>query len=152
MKKQDPVYDILVNGLRVVASPYERQKKFFPEFVHLPDEVINAVEYIYAKQLRRNKMISEKVYAAFEEYDLYLDTMPTFKDYSEAVIELEKGSWFNELRRKAVNLLELMDEPLVEPKLDNITFVRGDATRGCCRTNFPLRSKIAAEHRRSTQS
>ncbi len=39
--------------------------------------------------------------------------------------ELKSDDWFDELRKKAKVLLEILGEPYAKPKLDGTTYIQG---------------------------
>jgi hypothetical protein len=86
---------------------------------------LNAVDYVYIPQLLRGGIISQEQAEAFHAYDKYLDTLEPEEDYEVCLKELESGDWFNELRKKALELLELLGEDHKKPTLDDTTHIQG---------------------------
>ncbi len=74
MDNNSAIYSMLIDGLRLVASPFEVQCESLPEFAHVPDEVLNSVENTYIPQLLNYGLISESQAHAFNGYEEYLGT------------------------------------------------------------------------------
>lgn len=125
MENNKAIYRRLIDGLRLVASPYQVQCEVLPDFVHVPDEILNAVEYIYIPQLLRAGIISEEQAKAFKEFDDYLGTLEPEEDYEVVLRNVESGDWFNELRQRALALLKLLGEAYQRPTLEGISYMRG---------------------------
>ena len=125
MKREEVIYNQIIDGLRLAASPFDVQKDVLPDFVHLPDEVLNAVEYVLVPQLIEVGLITEDQARAVKEYDEFLDTLEPMEDYEGALKQMEDGSWFQELREKATALLQLLGEVYQRPTLDGVVYVKG---------------------------
>jgi len=74
VQSADPVYAQIVDGLRLAASRYKTQRDVLPEFVHLPDEVLLAVDFAYLPQLEAAGLVREKAKRAFADYDSYVNS------------------------------------------------------------------------------
>ena len=79
MDNDRAIYDMLVDGLRLVVSPYEVQCEVLPVYAHVPDEVLLAVENIYAPQLLKAGINNEA--QALNDFEAYLNTFKSKEDY-----------------------------------------------------------------------
>lgn len=125
MNAHDFVYARVVDGLRLAATDFQVQTEVLPGFVHLPDEIVNAVEPVYFDQLLVHGLISQRQLEALREFGQYLDTAEAYENYDEAVAALEDGKWFEELRARARATLRQLGEEVVRPTLEGVKYVPG---------------------------
>jgi len=119
------IYRKLIDSIRLVASPYSVQCEVLPDFIHLPDEILNAVEYIYVPQLLKAGILTEKQSKALKEFDDYLGTLDPEDNYNKLLENMESGDWLKELRVRALQLLDLLGEKYERPNLDGISYIKG---------------------------
>ena len=119
------LYLRLINGLRLAASPFEVQCEVLPDFVNLPDEVLNAVGFFAVPQLAKAGIISGIQAQRFRDYEAFLNTRAFVGDYDAAMKQLEEGPWFQELRERALALLDLLGERYERPTFEGVTYVKG---------------------------
>ena len=119
------LYRQLVDGLRLVASPYETQVAVLPDFVNVPDEVLNAVDSAYFRQLREDGTLSQVGFEALRDFDEFADTWPECDDYDTALRALREGSWFQEFRIRAHTVLDVLGELYSKPMMHGVTYVQG---------------------------
>ena len=125
MNDQSFVYDFLVDGLKLQAASSAVQRQLVPDFVHLPDELLNAVHVGSFPQLFREGILSDSASLAIQRYEAFLDTYVASNDYESAVAEVESGNWFEALRAHARDVLLALGEDCSEPSLDHVVYVRG---------------------------
>ena len=122
----DIVFEQLVDGLRLQAAGYAVQRRALPDYVHLPDELLNAVYTGSFPQLLANGRIPEEARAAFADYERFLDSHETSElGYDASLEEVKNGVWFNELRHRAKGLLRALGKDESKPSMHGTTYVRG---------------------------
>lgn len=119
------LYERLIDGLRLAASSFKVQREVLPDFAHLPDEVLDAVDVAVVAQLAKAGVISDVQAQGFRDYDSFLNSCETSEDYEDALRLLESGEWFQELREKALALLDRLGKRYERPTLAGITYVEG---------------------------
>lgn len=124
MQQIDNLYHRLIDSLRLVASPYEVQSAALPDFVHLPDEILLAVELSHAVRLHEAGMITLLQLEEFRTFERYLETLKLADDYAIELENMRSGGWYEALRNRARGLLTTLGETYVPPTLDGVTYVR----------------------------
>jgi hypothetical protein len=117
-------YNELIEGLRLIASEFTVQENSLPDFVHLPDEVLNAVQLDTLGLVVKFKLISNEQLQKLKELDTALDEITLPSDYSEMIELMKNGDSFETLRGKALHVLQNLNCEYLEPKI-NATYVKG---------------------------
>lgn len=125
MLSEDFVYTQLVDGLRLQAAPFELQRRTLPEFVHLPDEVLNAVFPDYFPQLFKRGLIPQSAGPAVDSYLTYLNGFRPYGSDDAALLELETGHWFQGLRAQATSVLTAIGQCPSAPTLAGTHYIPG---------------------------
>jgi len=113
-------YKELIEGLRSMASTFEVQKNSLPDFVHLPDEVMNALPVDSFESLRKQGLLSLEEHENVKSFDENLDQMEIPDEYEELLEEMRTGQQFQTLRIEAKCLLEALGHKYREPKVNAI--------------------------------
>jgi uncharacterized protein Yka (UPF0111/DUF47 family) len=125
MESAGGVYRATIEGLRLQAAAFPVQREALPDFVHLPDEILNAVDTAFVAQLIGNGEVSAESMAALRQHETDIDTCEPIEDYTEALAAVESGSWFEGLRAQARKALMALDEDCTPPNLGGTTYVPG---------------------------
>ena len=114
----------LVESLRLIASPYEVQCSVLPDYVHLPDEILNALTPESFDALLRHNMITEVQLDELKKYDQCLECIQLPDDYEEMLIDMQFGDQFKQLRVDALGVLSMLGEEYKKPTVSAV-YVRG---------------------------
>ena len=115
-------YKSLVESLRLLASSYEKQENYLPEFVVVQDEVISLFgdAFLIAPQLIEKNLLSNEAIASmircYNFMEIALRNQENPDDFKN------QESW-NRVRELAISTLEKMGEELKEPDLSSVDWV-----------------------------
>ena len=104
--------DILINSLRIIASPYEVQKSYYPNYVSLADEIANELECLdwnKDKLIQEGKLSSEILDRIADIDRGFLSISYGEKDYSPALwddLSIKKDKFWQIQRDKANDVLK----------------------------------------------
>ena len=117
-------YGELIEGLRLISSDFEVQERSLPDFVHLPDEVLNAVSLDTLGLVVSTGLLSEEQYSKLQVLDKALDSIELSSDYEGMVEQMRSGDDFQKLRSLSREVLACLNQPYMEPKI-NAIYVKG---------------------------
>lgn len=122
-------YRMLLDALRLVAAPFSVQVSVLPGFVHVPDEILEAVQFRLVSQLEQSHKLSREQASAFSALDAYMSSLDWKEEWNEdyelALEACRADPWWTELRSRAMEVLVLLGESWSRPTLDGVTYVRG---------------------------
>ena len=110
-------YTELIEGLRLIASSFEIQEKALPDFVHLPDEILNALPVDSFEFILEQGLISESQFSDIKTFDGSLDLIELPSDYEDMLKVMRSGQQFSESRVLALELLGKLGQKYKEPVL-----------------------------------
>jgi hypothetical protein len=113
-------YGELIEGLRLISSEFEVQERRLPEFVHLPDEVLNAVSLDTLGLVVSAGLLSKEQYSKVQVLDEALENIELPSDYEEMIEQMKSGDDFKALRLHARDLLTCLNQPYMEPNISAI--------------------------------
>jgi len=119
---------LLVDALRLVAAPFTVQVSVLPEFVHVPDEILNAIQFQLVPGLLCSKHLTEGQAAGFDSLEAFMDTLdwrPEWAEYPLALEAVQADPWWEELRSRARALLASLGEDDTPPTMEGIVYIRG---------------------------
>lgn len=125
MNMDDAVYRAIVAGLRLVAAPFDVQRSTLPDFVHLPDEVLMAVDEAFLASMLQSPEITDAQRAALLAFNAAADAVQLDEDYERAVQQVRSGPQFEQLRRLALASLHELGEQYSAPRLDGVIYLQG---------------------------
>jgi len=117
-------YKELIEGLRLISSDFAVQEKSLPDFVHLPDEVLNSVTLDTLRLVVEFGLISKEQFAQIEVLDSALENVELSSDYEEMIEQMKSGDDFKYLRKLALEVLISLGQPYREPSI-NATYIKG---------------------------
>jgi|GEM_PF-4659103 len=119
------LYRSLIDAVRLVASDYSQQVAVFPNFVCVPDEIasIYGDAYLAARHIVPDSEPRPTVSRALAELDEQFDQMSKDSELWTLEALSNQPEWENS-RATARRILSELNEALVPPTLDWITFVR----------------------------
>ena len=120
--EQESKYKSLVESLRLLASPYEKQVDYLPEFVVIQDEVISLFgdAFLITPQLiERNLLSNEAIASIIRCYNL----MEMALRNQENSDEFKNQEPWNKVRRLASLTLEKMGEEFKDPDLSFVDWI-----------------------------
>jgi hypothetical protein len=100
----------LVEGLRLISSNFDVQEKSLPDFVHLPDEVLNAVHLDTLGLVIEYGLVSKEQSEKVKELDAALEGIDLTADYEEMIEQMKSGADFENLRKIALNVLHSLGQ------------------------------------------
>ena len=117
-------YGELIDSLRLISSDFSVQEKVLPDFVHVPDEVLNSFPIDSLHTIYNEGLITEEQLAQLRELDTLLDEVELPSDYEEMLEEMKSGQAFEELRKNAKKILVALGQKYEEPQI-NAVYVKG---------------------------
>jgi hypothetical protein len=117
-------YGELVDSLRLISSEFDVQEAGLPEFVHVPDEVLNSFPIDSLHTISNQGLVSNAQLEALMEFDSLLEEIDLPSDYDDMLEMMRSGSEFKSLREKAVKLLENLGCKYKKPNV-NAIYVKG---------------------------
>jgi hypothetical protein len=114
----------LVEGLRLISSNFDVQEKSLPDFVHLPDEVLNAVHLDTLGLVIEYGLVSKEQFEKVKELDAALEGIDLTADYEEMIEQMKSGADFENLRKIALNVLHSLGQQYKEPSVSAV-YVKG---------------------------
>ena len=117
-------YKELVEGLRLMASEYHVQKESLPTFVHLPDEVLNALVIESFPTMLEHRLINKHQFEVLTNFYNHLDEIELPEDYDEMLQSLKSGEQFQNIRVQALKMLESLGFNLEKPRISAV-YVKG---------------------------
>ncbi|WP_226649499.1 hypothetical protein [Microbulbifer variabilis] len=117
-------YNELIEGLRLISSDFEVQEKSLPDFVHLPDEVLNAVSLDTLGLVVEFGLLSKEEFAQVTLLDNALESITLPLDYEEMIQQMKSGDDFKHLRKLARKVLDSLGQPYKEPSI-SATYIKG---------------------------
>ncbi|KPZ66991.1 hypothetical protein AN944_04204 [Shewanella sp. P1-14-1] len=117
-------YEELVDSLRLISSELEVQEAVLPEFVHIPDEVLNSFPIDSLHTISNQGLISDAQLKALVEFDSLLEEIDLPSDYDDMLEMMRSGSEFRCLREKAIRLLENLGHKYEKPNI-NAIYIKG---------------------------
>lgn len=117
-------YDELVEGLRLIASEFDIQERSLPDFVHLPDEILNAIDFDTLSLLVEHGLITHEQIEKIQELDCALENIVLPSDYEAMIEDMRSGDNFNTLRKMAHEVLDSLGQAYKEPTTSAV-YVKG---------------------------
>jgi len=117
-------YNELVEGLRLIASEFDIQERALPDFVHLPDEVLNAVDLDTLSLVVELGLVTQEQIEKIKELDCALDNVVLPSDYEAMIEDMKNGGSFNTLRKIAHGVLDSLGQSYKEPTVSAV-YVKG---------------------------
>jgi hypothetical protein len=117
-------YNELIEGLRLISSDFDIQEKSLPDFVHLPDEVLNAVTLDTLRLVVEFELVSKEQHSQIKLLDRALEKIELSSDYEEMIEQMKSGDDFKRLRKLALDVLNSLEQPYKEPRI-NATYIKG---------------------------
>lgn len=114
----------LIESLRLIASEYDVQKESLPDFIHLPDEILNAIVIESFPNMLEHKLISEEQFQELMKLHAFLDEMKLPDEYDELLESLRSGKQFQNLRIRASKILNSLGFELTNPAIGAV-YVKG---------------------------
>lgn len=122
MESKD-IYYILVQCLKLIALPAEKQIQMLPDFVWVPDEIALGFDDVYLMIPQIDKLISDHGLTLLKELDQLFEEMseePLFWSLEY----FESGDLWKKVRLLARSILEDLREPVDMPNLEYIEWVK----------------------------
>jgi hypothetical protein len=110
-------YRELIEGLRFIASPYAVQVAALPDFVDVPDEIVNATPSESWDALAAKGLLDADQLAALRRFDADLGALDASREDAE-------GPTFDAMRERARELLAKLGETYRAPDLGHVIWVR----------------------------
>lgn len=130
--RTDQFWARLVDALQLLAADYETQREAIPNFAHLPDELaliysesLLCIEQ-HTDELVASGSLSESALHKLRELDDALEHLsgkPSLWTVDALIHSLE----WQQVRKKAREILVQLGIPLSPPKLDWISYIRASA-------------------------
>jgi hypothetical protein len=117
-------YGEQIEGLRLISSEFKVQERSLPDFVHLPDEVLNAVSLDTLGLVVSAGLLSQEQYSKVQVLDEALENINLPSDYEKVLEQMKSGNDFRKLRVLARKVLSFLNEPYMEPKISAI-YIKG---------------------------
>jgi len=117
-------YGELIDSLRLISSEFCIQEAVLPEFVHIPDEVLNSFPIDSLHTIFKEGLVSQVQLERLMEFDALLEMIQLPSDYDDMLEVMRSGAEFRSLRGKAIELLEYLGHKYEEPKV-NAIYVKG---------------------------
>ncbi|HUM66542.1 MAG TPA: hypothetical protein PLV32_11875 [Chitinophagaceae bacterium] len=117
-------YKSLVEGLKLLASSYEDQKSYLPDFVNLKDEVIAIFgdAFLLMPQLIEQDFLSKNAIASILRCFNWMELTTRNEDISDLESFKNHESW-QKVRELAMEALEDMNEEKGKPDLSHINWI-----------------------------
>lgn len=120
-------YAMLLEALRLVASPPETQIAVLPEFVVATDEISTTFydAFLLAPQLQRRNLINDIAYDKIRRLDSWFEGMPT----DGSIVDNESLSnheFWNTARQLAKESLISLGEEVCVPDLSHMFWTEGE--------------------------
>ncbi len=120
----DHTYRSTVAGLRLLAAPAAVQLHLLPSFVHVPDEILLAVDEVDVGRLLEGNRLSDAAKAALAELDSMLGKVEVdADDYEGSLRDVQEGEAYEALRQMARHVLELLGEAATPVELPGVVTV-----------------------------
>ena len=118
---------LLVEAARLLAADYKDQVAALPSFVHVPDELLSeyAEAFLLAPQVLDAGLVTSDQFAIAEHLDRACAAMHVDEVYDDALAAVQHDPAWQDLRRKARELLVALGEDLRLPDLSHAVYVRG---------------------------
>ncbi len=117
-------YKVLVEGLRLIASEFDVQERALPDFVHLPDEVLNAVDLDTLSLVVELGLVTQEQTEKIKELDCALENIELPSNYEAMIEDMKNGDSFNTLRKMAHEVLNSLGQTYKEPATSAV-YVKG---------------------------
>ncbi len=117
-------YKELVEGLRLIASEFDVQERALPDFVHLPDEVLNAVDLDTLSLVVELGLVTQEQTEKIKELDCALENIELPSNYEAMIEDMKNGDSFNTLRKMAHEVLNSLGQTYKEPATSAV-YVKG---------------------------
>lgn len=104
--------EVLINALKNIASPYEVQKKLYPDFVCLSSEIANELDCLdfLRDEIKEDERFTENIIDELEEIDRQFISISFGEEkYNEKLWEEEavkNDSFWQNQRNRAARLLK----------------------------------------------
>ena len=117
-------YKILVESLKLIAIPYEKQIKVLPNFVNAIDEIISTFydSFLLLPQIIEEDLISKKAIAAILRCFNWIDLLSR-KEGCLTTESLKTDDSWEKVRNLAKKALEEMKVEVTIPDLSHIQWV-----------------------------
>lgn len=112
------IYYVLVQNLKLIALPAEKQIQMLPDFVQVPDEIALGFDdvYLMVPQIKQNSMVSVRGFKLLRELDLLFEKM-SGKPLFWSLEYFEHGELWKQIRQLACSILDELKEPVGIPDL-----------------------------------
>ncbi len=124
MNTKELRYKELVNGLRLIALPFDEQVAVLPDFVHVPDEILNAAPSDSWNFLLEEGAIDKIQFEILFKLDKQLDEIQGPEDYEELLEYFKNSAEVQRLRKSASSALEALGFSLEKPDFSHISWVQ----------------------------
>ena len=118
-------FDMLLDGLRLLAAAPDEQVRALPEFVCVTDEVLNNFSdaYLLVGQLRRAGLVDDQAAVALKRLDDHLERLPSDPTLAETA-SLSTHPFWAEARALASSALSAMGESTRPPVLRRTRYLK----------------------------
>jgi hypothetical protein len=119
-------YEILVDGIQLLAASAADQVSALPDYVCVTDEVVSNFgdAYLLVPQLQRAGLVSELAATALKDLDDHLAAMPADDALMEAS-SLDTHDFWAEARKRAASALQALGVPQKAPSMKHVSYVEG---------------------------
>ncbi len=117
-------YKALIESLKLLASPYEKQASYLPGFTNIKDEVIStfADAFLLLPQLIENDLLSRQAIAATIRCFNWMEMCERDNSISDTASFKQHENW-QKVRLFAAKVLNAMNEDNGKPDLSHIEWV-----------------------------
>lgn len=122
--EHDKYYNSLIQVLRLVASPYDSQITFFPNFVNIPEEIalLYHDSYLTTSRLHDEKKITLRALNMLYELNALFNTMSN-NSYLWTQEKLKNNEMWSIARESAIKILNELNEKYDSPNLGFVTWL-----------------------------
>lgn len=119
-------YAELIEGLKLIASPFDTQKNSLPDYVHIPDEILNAVPSDSWDYLYLHGFLTKEQLAKLWEFDELLNSINGPENYDDLLEFFRNDDEIHGMRKYAKNLLALLGKEWSTPDLSHNQWVKSN--------------------------
>ncbi len=113
-------YGELIDSLKLISSDFSVQERVLPDFVHVPDEVLNSFPIDSLQTIFNEGLITEEQLAQLREFNTLLNEVELTSDYEEMLEAMRSSEGFKLLREKARKLLEILGQEYEKPQINAV--------------------------------
>lgn len=118
-------YKSLVESLRLLASSYENQVNYLPDFANIQDEVVATFgdAFLLLPQLIESNLLSMKAIASIVRCHNWMDIAVRDESISSDLESFKSHESWQKVRSLAATALEMMKEEKKKPDLGHINWL-----------------------------